>query len=57
MKVGDFKKLPRKMLKFFCWILDTALEEKNIHMIKIFKKVTELITLTSSGPSELTTKF
>lgn len=57
MKLGDFKKLPRKMLKFFCWILDNVLEEKkNIRMIKTFKKVTELITLTSFGPSELTTK-
>ena len=57
MKLGDFKKLPGKMLKFFCWILDNVLEEKiKIHMIKTFKKVTELITLTSLGPSELTTK-
>ena len=38
MKVGDFKKIPRKMLKFFCWILDNALEEKNIHMIRYLRK-------------------
>lgn len=56
MKVGEYKKLPRKMFKFFCWILDNALEEKNLHMIKTSKNVTELITWTFSGPSELTTK-